>query len=384
MDDLAGDPALSGAPGHVGRRTVLRTAAIGLPTVGLGATLGTQTASAAPNPSPGVPAAAGTQGAEVVLLGTAGGPLLGPGRTGVASAVVVDGYVYLIDLGHGAVDQFVRAGLQLSRLAGIFITHLHSDHIVDLYSLLWLTTGGIGTVGHPVDIYGPGSAGHLPPPVPAGRKVPTIGRHNPTPGLTDLLRLQIDATAYDINIRIRDEAWPDPRQMIRPHDIALPKVGASARGPVAPPMKPFTVMSDERIRVTATLVEHAPVFPSFAFRIDTKYGSVVFSGDTAPTQNLTTLARGADVLVHEAIDVDLVRAAGLDEAKLNHLLSSHTDSGKVGAIAAAAGVQTLVLNHLAPGDPNLVPDATWLRKAQTGYSGTVVVGHDLQRIAVVR
>lgn len=369
------------------RRSVLRTTAIGLPAVALSdqpatsaeAASGSTTTSAAHAGT----TAAGT-GAEIVLLGTAGGPLLGPGRSGVSSALVVDGHVYLIDAGHGAVDQFVRAGLPLPGLTGIFVTHLHSDHITDLYNLLWLTTGGIGTVGHAVDVYGPGRAGHLPDPFPAGRTVPTVSVRNPTPGLDDLIRLQIEATAYDINIRMRDEAWPDPRPLIRTHEVRLPRVGASARGPVAPPTRSFPVMSDARVRVTATLVDHAPVFPSFAYRFDTAYGSVVFSGDTAPTKNLVTLARGADVLVHEAIDVDIVRASGLDEAKIRHLLTSHTDSTLVGGIAAAAGVPTLVLNHLSPGNPALVPDTTWSRKAATGYAGTVVVGHDLQRVSLTR
>jgi ribonuclease BN (tRNA processing enzyme) len=359
------------------RRRVLRNTAIGLPAVALSDMLTPKAAAATT-----APAAASTAAAEIVLLGTAGGPLLGPGRTGISSALVVDGHVYLIDAGHGTVDQFVRAGLPITGLTGIFVTHLHSDHITDLYSLLWLTTGGIGTVGHPVDVHGPGRAGYLPAPFPSERNVATVSPRHPTPGLADLIRLQTEATAYDINIRIRDEAWPDPRPLIRPHEIRIPRVGASARGPVAPPMRPFKIFTDDRVRVTATLVDHAPVFPSFAYRFDTAYGSVVFSGDTAPSENLITLARGADILVHEAIDVDIVRASGLDEAKIRHLLTSHTDSTVVGSIAARAGVHTLLLNHLSPGNPALVPDATWLRKATTGYTGTVLIGNDLQRLTL--
>jgi ribonuclease BN (tRNA processing enzyme) len=371
---------------HLDRRRLLRTAAIGLPAAALGATLAPTVAAATPSPTvattPGLnpPAWVTQPGANVVLLGTAGGPLIGPSRAGITSALVVDGHVYLLDAGHGAVDQYVRVGLPLSALTAAFVTHLHSDHVVDLYSLLWLTTGGIGTVGHPVDIYGPGSAGCLPDPYPAGRQVATVSPANPTPGLTNMIRTQVAATAYDINLRMRDEAWPDPRTLLLPHDIPLPDVGARPKGPVAPTMQPFEVMSDARVRVTATLVEHPPVFPSYAFRFDTAYGSVVFSGDTAPTANLTTLACGADILVHEVIDVDLVQQAGLSPAAVNHLLTSHTDSLLVGAIAAEAGVPTLVLNHLSPGEPSLVSDEVWLQKARTGYTGDVLVGHDLQRI----
>ncbi|MCC5348697.1 MBL fold metallo-hydrolase, partial [Staphylococcus aureus] len=66
-------------------------------------------------------------------------------------------------------------------------------------------------------------------------------------------------------------------------------------------MKPVVFYEDDRVKVSATLVQHAPVFPSFAFRFDTEDGSVVFSGDTGPSENLVRMARGADVLVHEVI-----------------------------------------------------------------------------------
>ncbi|MFJ8956291.1 hypothetical protein ACIRO1_40015 [Streptomyces sp. NPDC102381] len=72
-----------------------------------------------------------------------------------------------------------------------------------------------------------------------------------------------------------------PRQDV--HEIRFPDVGASARGNTAPPMRPFTVMEDDRLKVTAVLVPHGPVFPSFAFRFDTDHGSVTFSGAPGPS-----------------------------------------------------------------------------------------------------
>lgn len=317
-------------------------------------------------------------GAHVVLLGTGGGPVPFAGRKGIATALVVDGRVYLVDAGHGLFDQYEAAGLTPAQLESAFITHLHSDHLSDLYTLLWLRMGSYNSFAHPIDVYGPGPAGELPP--ARTGSPPLINRKNPTPGISDFLKLSMDATAYDLNLRMRDEAWPDIREMVRAHDIAVPDVGAGPTGEVAPPMEPFEVMADDWVRVSAILVQHPPVFPSFAFRFDTAYGSVVISGDTTITQNMVTLARGADILVHEVIDLVAVEKFGnLGEEAMKHMRESHTDVTKIGALAQQSGVPTLVLSHLVPSTPAW-SDAIWLANAQQGYTGKVIVGNDLMRV----
>jgi ribonuclease BN (tRNA processing enzyme) len=70
-------------------------------------------------------------------------------------------------------------------------------------------------------------------------------------------------------------------------------------------MEPFTVVDDGVVMVSAVLVPHGPVFPAFAFRF-TPEGSVVFSGDTAASENVVRLVHGADVLVHEVIDIGVL------------------------------------------------------------------------------
>ncbi|MEE4025781.1 MBL fold metallo-hydrolase [Gordonia sp. PKS22-38] len=359
------------------RRTALRSAMLaagGAAVAGTAATpVGAGEATALPIPVP-------RTGAHLVLLGTAAGPVPMTGRTGVSTALVVDGHIYLIDFGHGAFEQFERSGLDIGDLDRIFVTHMHSDHLADLFTLLWLRFGGVDPMTHPVHIHGPASAGELPDFIgpPGG----TVNPENPTPGMADFFRYSLAAAAYDINTRMRDEGWPDIRKMFQAHEIPTPDVGASANGNVAPPMKPFEVMSDERVKVSAILVEHPPIFPSYGFRFDTRYGSVVVSGDTTITPNMVTLARGADVLVHEVIDLNVVRnAGGLSPEQIQHHERAHSDVTRVGTVAAKAGVKTLVLNHLAPGTKE-VPDLLWLTQAQRGFRGRVIVGNDLMRIPV--
>jgi ribonuclease BN (tRNA processing enzyme) len=137
---------------------------------------------------------------------------------------------------------------------------------------------------------------------------------------------------------------------------------------------------DHGVTVSAVLVQHAPVFPAFGFRFDTPDGSAAFSGDTGPCENVARLARGADVLVHEVIDVDRLRER-VDrlpnaEAVRNHLAGSHSSPEQVGAIATQAGVRTLVLSHLVPGDLEPTVDE-WEARVRPHYAGEVVCGIDL-------
>ncbi len=323
---------------------------------------------------------------RLVLLGTAGGPLPSPVREGISQAVVAGGRTYLVDCGSGVTRQLRRAKL-LSSLHSVFLTHLHSDHDCDYFNL-FLLGWPILQQNPPVDTYGPGSAGPMCA-LPAGDDgepaIPLVHPPNPTPGLVDITDHQVRAHAYDINIRLRDSGRSDLTELVVPHEIAVPDgIGANPFDAVAPAMAPIVVSEDDHVRVTAILVAHAPVFPAFAFRFDTDVGSVVISGDTAPTPNLVTLAEGADVLVHEVFDdawIDEVSEDDTWEAtqRNQHLVSSHTPLSQVGKVAAEAGVGRLVLTHFIPRD-DLLPDEHWRAGAAAGYDGEIIVGHDLLEI----
>jgi ribonuclease BN (tRNA processing enzyme) len=316
-----------------------------------------------------------------VLLGTAGGPLPSPLRSGIAQAVVVGGRAYLVDCGTGVTRQLRRARL-LKNLHEVFLTHLHSDHDCDLFNL-FLLGWPILQWGDPVHVHGPGPAGALPPvpaDLPAGHRIPVVAPDGPTPGLADLIQAQVQAHAYDINLRMRQAGRADLTALVVPHEIAVPAVVGAGPQRVAPAMDPIVVIEDDRVRVTAILVEHPPVLPSFAYRFDTDDGSIVLSGDTAPCANLVALAQDADVLVHE-VYADDVAARDEDESwearqREHHLLTAHTPLSEVGRVADEAGVRRLVLTHFIPGDDAL-PDEHWTRAIAGRFDGEVVVGRDL-------
>lgn len=316
---------------------------------------------------------------ELVLLGTKAGPPIDPLRVGISTALVVDGATYVIDCGRSAATQYVRSGLTLDSLAGIFITHLHADHIADYYNFFLLGGSVPNQEGDalpgPIPVYGPGPAGGLPPKF-GGGDAATVNPADPTPGIAALTAQCHDAYAYSTNVFLRDMGIRDIRTLTDVHEIAAPDVGASFEN-TAPAMKPFVVMEDERVKVTAILVPHGPVFPAFAFRFDTRHGSVTFSGDTTYTDNIVELAKGSDVLVHEAISVEGFEAP---EVFLDHLLQSHVEVQKVGPIAQRAGAAKLVLTHISDLSGNPLDAGKWKAWAQAGYDGEVVVGDDLQRI----
>lgn len=325
---------------------------------------------------------------EVVLLGTAGGPRLRANRAGVSSAVVVDGALYLVDFGYGACRQVKLAGLDFGRLRAGFVTHLHSDHLADLANLLlfgWYEN--LEAVTAPVRLVGPGSRGAVPPAAPGADEAAVVSPERPMPGFTDLVDGLWRAFATDINDRLRDNHRRHPSDLLATSDITLPdEVRFDPDADAAPAMQPFPVYADDRVAVSAILVQHAPMAPAYAFRFDTPDGAVVFSGDTGPCDNLVTLATGADVLVHEVIDEQWVaRHYGdatdpVGRAMLAHHTTAHTAISDTGRIAEKAGVRTLVLHHFVPGE---IDRPRW-HEAGDHFSGRLVVGADLDRIPLPR
>ena len=275
---------------------------------------------------------------RLILLGTGGGPRPRTASSAPAQVIVANDAAYVIDCGNGVARQLAFAGVPLTTLRHIFLTHHHSDHNADYGNLIWLAwCAGLRTR---VDGWGP-------------------------PPLEKMTKLFFEMNACDIDIRITDEDRVPLRPLVHVHEL-----NGGGR-----------VLRDENLTVTATLVDHPPVVPAFAYRFDASARSIVISGDTLPCDNLIRLAEGADVLVHEALYVPaidrLVARVSNAAALKRSILSHHTPVEEAGRVARAAGVKKLVLSHFVPSDDPTVTDQMWLEGARVHFSGEVILGKDL-------
>ena len=277
---------------------------------------------------------------RLVLLGTKGGPALrSPTRMPTSSLLVIDGCACIVDCGLGVTRSAVAAGLALTDIDGIFITHLHSDHILELGPLLH--TAWTCGLDRPIRVHGPRGTG-------------------------DCLDHFLQSMQFDIELRIRDEGRVDLRELVE-----VIEFGEGG-------------MDCTFCQVSALRVEHPPVAECYALRFDTDGWSVTFSSDTASFPPLVDFARGSDILVHEAMlagGVDWVVSRTPNAARLReHLHASHSLPAQAAAIARDAGVGHLVLHHLVPADCPSIGEADWIEEARSAWDGALTIGHDLLEI----
>ena len=310
---------------------------------------------------------------ELVLLGTAGAPLPVAGRAGTASAVVVDGQVFIVDCGRGAPSAFADAGLNFRQLEAVFLTHLHADHIGDLPGMLLYGWGvradGDGAFA-PIRVYGPSRPQMLPLDAYGPARQTIICPQQPAPGTTDLVGHILAGYAYHLNVMPLDARMPDAGALVRAADIV---VGPHKRNAAAVPV---LVCEDAGVRITAVAVTHGHAVPALAYRFDTADASVVFSGDTTVNDDLIGLAKGADILVHQVADLDYLAEHGVTGADLERMAGLHTDVTQVGKVAERAQVGELILHHYLPADPGAITEADWARRAGQGFSGITTAGRD--------
>jgi ribonuclease Z len=290
-----------------------------------------------------------------VLLGT-GNPRPDNERAGPSTAIVIGEKVFLIDAGRGVMMRLAGANLAPQNIRAVFLTHLHSDHIDGLPDVFH-TTWQFGRAT-PFELYGP-------------------------TGTQDLMDGIMKFYATDIHIR-------------RDLTEKLPAAGATIN---LHTVREGVVYSDEDVRITAFLVDHAPVEPAFGYRFDQietkvvvgnrpevsstvrEIASIVISGDTHPNENLIRYAKDADVLIHEAYLPQI--KAPTDTASDDELWFTryHSTAAEAGEDAARANVKLLVLTHLIPHRPSTA-DAEFQSEAAKSFRGQIIVGHDLMRVDV--
>jgi ribonuclease BN (tRNA processing enzyme) len=328
-------------------------------------------------------------GMFVHTLGTGGGPIVSNSRAGTSTVITVDGAAYVIDCGMGSIRNY-RSSCAWSDLRAVFLTHHHSDHVYDLGSFLvtgWQVPGE--SFSRPIQVFGPGR----PPRVPAldsehaAHIDARIGARGMA-GTVEIVDALLDRVfASDICIRMADEGREEPHNWVVAHDIALPEsVPADPIDARHPAMDPFEIYRDELVSITAILVDHRLCYPAFAFRLDSAYGSVVVSGDTAYSENCIRLARGADLFLHEVMDLEAILATFPDGPTRDgieiHLRESHTSYDEVGKVAREAGVGRLVLHHIVPNTPGTADLRKMQAAAARDFSGPVHVAEDNDRFDV--
>lgn len=302
-----------------------------------------------------------TSTTRLILLGTAAGPIPRKERSQPANLLVVGGRPYLIDAGNGVARQMALAGYHPSDVRTIFITHNHMDHNADIGALIsfaWLEDfkrGNYKTVG-PMRFYGP----------PA------------TPEL-----VQAAFNFFAVSERIFRAGSPAPMipvaERFEGHEFA-------GEG---------EVFRDDRLVVTAVENSHyrtasgesSPTRDkSYALRFDTPGRSIVFCGDTGPSEAVTRLATGADVLVCGANDLEATMKAITSgkampplvvAAMQAHMKRQHITLDEVGLMAHKAGVKTVVLTHFAPGLDGEPDDDRYAKVVRKHFSGEVISGRDL-------
>ncbi|RMD49108.1 MAG: MBL fold metallo-hydrolase [Alphaproteobacteria bacterium] len=260
-----------------------------------------------------------------------------------AALVELAGRRVVVDCGIGVTRALVAAGVDLrDGLEIVLITHLHSDHLLELGPLLhtaW-TTG----TRRPIRVFGP-------------------------PGLADYWRHFLAAMACDNRIRVEDEGRPPLESLVTVTEIDAGEV-----------------LRDEGLAIDALRVPHPPLADCFAFRIEGAGRRVVISGDTAHHPPLARFARGADVLVHEAMlpaGIErLVARTGLGDLLRRHMHAAHSTAAEAARIAAAAGARHLVLAHLVPADDPEIGEEDWIAEVRPHYDGPVTVARDGTRIAL--
>jgi ribonuclease BN (tRNA processing enzyme) len=251
-----------------------------------------------PRPSRVRAQAAGT---KLILLGTGGGPRPRKASSAPAQVIVINGMSYVVDCGNGVARQLVSAGLALTTVRHVFLTHQHSDHNADYGNLLWLAwASGLRTR---VDTWGP-------------------------PPLQKMTRLFFEMNAYDIDTRISDEGRVPLAPLVHVHELRQGGL----------------VMQDEHMKVTAALVNHPPVVPAFGYRFDGRDRSIVISGDTRPTDAIVKACNGCDILFHEVFGVAFGPQGPVGGAQ-----AGHTSAAELGEIARRANPKLLVLYHQAFG-----------------------------------
>lgn len=274
---------------------------------------------------------------RITLLGT-GTPVPSIRRFGPSTLIQVGGETLLFDCGRGATQRLWQLGVRFSTVSSLFLTHLHSDHIVgipDLWATSWLNQAWGGR-REPLAVYGP-------------------------PGARDMIENMRKAFAWDTQSRIKEQNLP-----MSGHEVATTEIGEGI------------VFNRNGVVVRAFAVDHGVAnAPAFGFRIEYDGRIVTLSGDANPSEGLVNAARGADLYIQQVV---MGFNAGPGVAR-----GVRTDPQQAGEMFTKAKPRLAAYSHIAffstPGRG--APDEKDLiEETRKTWSGPLVVGEDLMSFAV--
>jgi len=294
-------------------------------------------------------------GTRLITLGTRSGPNPTVWRAQSSNALIVNDIPYIIDAGDGVTRRLTRAKIGFRDIDTIFITHPHSDHTGGLPALLTVQYDSIRT--KPVNIYGP-------------------------PGTAATVNGILPFLDVNAEVRISDGT----------RTVMASKIF------IGHDKEPGVIFQDTNIKVTAAENSHFNFPPgsigygkykSYALRFDTTDRSIVFTGDTGPSEAISALAKAADLLVSEVNSVEEFKARQIQigrwqamtpaqqEGTIRHMIEEHVSPEQVGEMAARAGVKAVVLTHLpASADPK-DEYARFGELVKKHFSGQVFIAKDL-------
>jgi ribonuclease Z len=282
-----------------------------------------------------VTVAAHGQEIKVTLLGT-GCPPAVVNRFGPSILVEAGGQKFIFDAGRGALQRLNQVKVPWRDVNGVFLTHLHSDHVVgfpDLWLTGWLTPGR----DRPLQVWGPR-------------------------GTKRMMSLLEQAFEYDIRIRLYDDRAPPDGVVILAEDIT----------------EGF-VYENGGVKITAFEVDHTPVKPAFGYRIDYSGRSVVLSGDTRTSENLIRHAQNVDLVIHEVASPETFQRLNVPPERTTSVVAHHTTPEQAGEVFTRTKPKLAVYSHI------VLPNATeqdLIPPTRKTYSGPLELGEDLMVIEV--
>jgi ribonuclease Z len=282
---------------------------------------------------------------KVTLLGTGTPPPL-MARFGPATLVEVAGQRLLFDAGRGVTQRLWQKKIRLGAIDHLFLTHLHSDHVVgipDLYLTGWLTS-------------------------PFGRRPGAFKISGPA-GTANMMHHLREAYTWDVETRLADQKLPEAAVAVEARDL-----------------QPGTVYEEGGVRVSAFEVDHGDLIKTvYGYRIDYDGRSVAISGDTRLSENLIAKAQGVDLLVHSIAAARPELLASAESWK--RIMAHHIEPEDAGRVFARTKPTLAVFTHKAPPTNGKIPRVTeeeLIERTRTTYDGPLTVGRDLMEITVAK